>query len=145
MRGPATGAAGAGRPVWHSSGAHLLFHYTYPRHAERVHAERIYRVSEQQHQRRGSGLFLTNSSPGARTDDELLKLLFAYRRPIWSVHGVVVLRRNEVELPIVQFGPGKWMHAAERRSEIDLSLVLIGYGRKNPYNDEWAFSPGCYV
>jgi hypothetical protein len=132
------------RLLWEVSGVHLLFHYTFAEHAEQIGAERLYVVSDQQSQQAGPGLFLTNLQPGALSDEALCKRLFVSQRPLAQLRGVVVLRADDRILPVKRIGPSQFIHSVARGFVLDLTALLIGYGRRNPHNGQWLFPRSCY-
>ena len=79
------GGKRSARACWNLPGVHCWFHYTTPEHAARIGKEQLYEVRPGGHQTRGPGLFVTNVPPEARSDDDLLKLLFAFQRPVAAV------------------------------------------------------------
>ena len=133
------------RHVWELSGVHVWFHYTTLEHAREIAARRQYVVSAKGHQRVGAGLFLTNIAPASKSEEEILKDLFAFRRPPDVLQGVIVLARNEELLPVERFAQHQWVHRASPGSVLDLRPLFLGYGQRNEFNGEWIFSDGLHA
>jgi hypothetical protein len=78
--------------------------------------------------------------------DELLTELFARQRPPDAVEGVVVLRRDDNQLPIRKVGHTSYVHDANTDTKIDISPFLRGFGlRTEEAPDGWLFSGDLYV
>ncbi len=127
------------QPCWERQGAHFLFHFTQPDHADAIFAEQRFLVPE----RRGSqgwGLYVTNIKPGSRPDDFILKTLFALGRDQFAIEGVVVLSHDA--LPFRRVAPHSFFHAAPAGATLDLVGMLVGSGRRN--RGTWRWTSGIF-
>jgi hypothetical protein len=131
---------------WQVQGDLFWFHFTNAAYAEQIAQERYYVVGPRQHQKHGSGLFVTTRNPLEMSADQLLSELFARQRPHDAVEAVVVLRRGDEVLPMKKVGHSSYLHAAPVGEEIDLAPVFVGFGiRRSMAPDGWLFSGGLYV
>jgi hypothetical protein len=136
--------------VWESATNLCWFHYTRSGLAQTIYHEAVAIVSSEQHQGSGPGFYVTSLQPGAATEEELGKYLFALQRPPEAATGVVVLRRDPNLFPAKSYGRHKWVCDvgkgegwAREGDTLDLTLILLGYGiRVGP---DWLFSKGLHV
>lgn len=132
--------------VWDIQGQLCWFHYTTIEYAETMASARRYAVSASQHQKRGSGLFVTTRNPLELTEAELLTELFAFQRPPDAVEAVVVLRRDEKVLQTKKVGHTSHLHSAPPGTEVDLAPLYLGYGiRREGAPSGWLLDKGLYV
>jgi hypothetical protein len=127
------------KPIWNSSGAWCWFHYCQPDVAVAIGAAREFQVSPRD-DARGNGIHLTNIAPGAKSDDELLKRLFALQRDVSFIEGVVVLRKDDKLLPAARYGRSKWLVPKEKGEFVDLAALYLGHARRD--NGIWTYTPG---
>jgi hypothetical protein len=135
--------AGEVKYVWEQSGVHVWFHYCSRESALQIGGERLYYVSTRLHQLRGSGLYVTNRSPGERSDEELLTELFARQRPVEAIEGAVAISRNDDLLPVRRLAAHSYIHDADPGATIDLTELLIGVGVRD--GGRWRFDAELHV
>lgn len=58
---------------------------------------------------------------------------------------MIVLLRDEEIIDTRPIGRRQYFHAAQALSEIDISLVYLGFGVRDESADGWLFSQGIYV
>jgi hypothetical protein len=126
------------RLVW-EQGMRVKFHYTQPRHAERILAEQIFRVAVEPG-RAGHGLYVTTVQPRSMPDEKLLDLLFARGRPELFVEAVVVLRDDALSWE--RYSHRKYLHKTGPGERLDLSFALVGIGIR--HLGSWLWSDGVY-
>jgi hypothetical protein len=131
--------------VWESSGVQTWFHYTNKNYALQIEKERRYVVSSRPHQRHGHGLFLTTIRPQELSVEELLKRLFALQRSPDNVEAVVVLLRDDEQLPVRSLSSRAYLHTAAGGAEIDLAPIYLGYGYREDNEEGWIFSKRLQV
>ncbi len=135
---PATSVA---RPCWRVSGApKYRFHYTQRDYAVQIANERLYLVSDRANRRLGTGLFTATIPPASLQDDDLLTRLFASRRTVDWIEGVLVL---SPETPGKRVGPQIYFDPAPRGDRIDLTEFLIGICLRQ--DGLWTYSEGLLI
>ncbi|MDQ3024668.1 MAG: hypothetical protein M3R04_09865 [bacterium] len=127
------------------------FHYTRPENAEAICESGQYSVGTKANPTALCGLYLTDIPPGAREQD-ILTILFASQRDEINVRGVVVLRR-QLLTPLLddrintgrRRGQGyqKKLFVAECGTTLDLSLSIVGYGRRDVRH--WLYHGSVYA
>ena len=134
------------KKAWQKQGQLCLFHYATEEAVREIVRTGLYVVSQREHQRHGSGLFLSTIVPGEMTRDAICDFLFLHQRDPSTFSGVLVVRRDEKLLPTKAAGRRACVHRAPPQAQIDLTPVLVGFGvyRGDP-GDEWLFSEGCYL
>jgi hypothetical protein len=135
--------AGEVKYVWEQSGVHVWFHYCSRESAVQIGEERLFYVSNRTHQLRGSGLYVTNRSPGELSDEDLLKELFALQRPIEAIEGVVVINRDDDLLPVRRLAPHSYIRDAEPGTTVDVTELLLGVGVRD--RGRWRFDAELHV
>jgi hypothetical protein len=125
--------------LWDRPDVNVWFHYALPDVASAIDATRKFRVPHRPDPR-GDGLHLTRVAPDQLPDDELLKRLFALRRDRIAIEGVVVLRRDDLLLPVRANGRSTWLHPRPCGEVLDIAGVYLGFGRRE--KGVWLWSDG---